>query len=251
MSADTERTFRLVVAYDGTDFAGFQSQSNARTVQDVLEAALKTVLKEDRRIAAAGRTDAGVHALGQVVRVSTTNRIPVDRLSVALNRVLPSAVLVRKSALCAAHFHPRHDAVLRTYRYRIDNRVVPDVLSRQYVWHVPTRLDVPRMQRAAAPLLGTRDFAAFCSAGSWTASTVRTLARLDCRRRGAEVLITVAANAFLYRMVRNLVGTLVAIGRGAVPPEALLEICDSRRRDRCSAPAPASGLTLMRVDYPE
>jgi tRNA pseudouridine38-40 synthase len=217
----------------------------------VLEAALKTVLKEDRRIAAAGRTDAGVHALGQVVRVSTTNRIPADRLPVALNRVLPREVLVRHAALCDPRFHPRHDAVHRTYRYRIDNRPVPDVLSRRYAWHLPTRLDVPRMQIAADSLVGTRDFAAFCSAGSWTASTVRTLMRFDCRRRGADVLITLAASAFLYRMVRNLVGTLVAIGRGALPPEALLEICESRRRDRCSAPAPARGLTLVRVDYPE
>jgi len=250
MRARSERTFRLVVAYDGTDFAGMQSQRNARTVQDVLEDALETVLKERQRIVAASRTDAGVHALGQVVRIRTVNAIPDDRVVPALNRVLPPDVVVRYARRCRPEFHPRYDARSRTYRYRIDNRPVPDVLSRRYAWHVRQRLDVEAMQAAAAMLLGSHDFAAFCSAGSPSSTTVRMVTRFDCRRRGGDVFVAISANAFLYRMVRNLVGALVDIGRGLRPVSALREICDSGSRRECSAPAPPQGLTLIRVQYP-
>lgn len=249
MRTASERTFRLVVAYDGTDFGGMQSQRDVRTVQDVLEVALETVLKHRQRIVAAGRTDAGVHALGQVVRLRTKTAIPEERLVPALNRVLPADVLIRRATRCASSFHPRYDARLRTYRYRIDNRKVPDVLSRRYAWHIRDRLNVETMQEAARAVVGTHDFAAFCSAGSPSASTVRTVTQIRCRRRGGEVTVDIAANAFLYRMVRNLVGTLVDIGRGVRPPSALHEVLESKSRRACSAPAPPHGLTLLRVDY--
>jgi len=247
--AETQRTFRAVVAYDGTRFAGFQSQPSVRTVQDELEHCLASVLKTESRLVAAGRTDAGVHARGQVIRFSTANRIPADKVPLALNRLLPADVVVRSARVCEAAFHPRFDAVERTYCYRIDNEPIPNVLTRRYAWHVRQPLDVSAMQQAADSLLGTHDFAAFNSAGSDFQTTTRTLTRFECRRLGDEVTILVSANAFLYRMVRNLVGCLREIGSGRQPVTHLAAVCESRSRQQCSAPAPPHGLCLTEVKY--
>lgn len=244
------RFVKLIVEYEGTKFSGLQWQKNSRTVQGELEKALTRVMQEPVRILAAGRTDAGVHATGQTVKFQTVNRIPIDRVPYALNSVLPSDLRVRRAERTNWEFHPRFDAKSRVYRYRIDNKPFRSVLMRRFSHHVPRRLEVAAMQRAAESLIGVHDFVSFEASGSnKSGSTIRELTKLGVRREGGWVLVTVEANAFLYRMVRNIVGTLILVGLGEMPPERVGEILDGRNRGLAGPTAPPQGLCLVRVRY--
>lgn len=247
-----ERTIRLVVAYDGTDFAGFQFQSGHRTVQDVLEAAVAQVTGAAIRIQGAGRTDAGVHATGQVVSFPTESRLAPAELRRALNGVLPDDVAVVAARDAPPGFHARYDAVARGYRFTIWNAPELLVLGRQYAYQWRSFLDVAAMNAAARTLVGQHDFAAF--AGSLRGrerptSTLRTLFRLHCWRENERVYVDAAANAFLPRMVRNLVGVLLLVGRGQIPAEEVRTLLTSRRRLDRGITAPAHGLCLTHVWY--
>ncbi|MGD9497320.1 MAG: tRNA pseudouridine(38-40) synthase TruA [Armatimonadota bacterium] len=243
------RRVLLVVQYDGTDYHGFQRQPQVPTIQQELEDALARVLGHAVRVTAAGRTDAGVHALGQCVTFETDRPIPLERIVPAVNAVLPAAVSALSAQAVPEGFHPRHHAVAKLYGYRILNRELPSPFIGRYAWHVPQPLDVRLMQEAADRLLGTHDFVAFSSAGGSPQDTVRTLTRLDVERHGELVELRAEADGFLYMMVRRLAATLVEVGLGRLALESVPLILHSRDRTRVPAVAPPQGLSLIKVIY--
>jgi tRNA pseudouridine38-40 synthase len=247
------RTLALGVAYEGTAYHGFGIQPGQPTIQEVLEGALARCLGEPIRVTAAGRTDAGVHAAGQVVSFSTGGRIAADRLARALDAHLPEDVQVAWAAEMPDGFDARRSALRRRYRYCIWNRPRPDLWRRRWTWHLPDALDVEAMDRAAATLAGRRDFAAFAGGMAREPrdrTTVRTVERAAWRRDGPVVRFDIAADAFLRHMVRGLVGTLVLVGRGKLERDQFEEIVRAADRRRAGPNAPPRGLTLVGVDYP-
>jgi len=243
------RNIKLVVQYDGTDYAGYQKQPHALAIQEELERALAEVLQEPTRSIGASRTDAGVHALGQVVAVTTERPIPPSRLMRALNNTLPRAIAVIEAAEVSPEFHPRYGALGKLYSYRLLNRPTPAPLEARYTWHVAVPLDTELMAQGARQLLGRHDFSAFEATGGSVVDKVRRLDRLDCLRRGDVVEVLAHADGFLYMMVRNIVGTLVEVGKRRLAPEALGDILASRDRGNAGPTAPPQGLCLVRVDY--
>lgn len=238
---------RLVVEYDGTGYHGFQWQPNVPTVQAVLEEALARVSGQRVRVNAAGRTDAGVHALGQVVSCQLDwQREPADLMR-ALNAVLPEDVAIVAASWAEPGFHARFSACRRTYRYVILNRAAPSPLRRRYTFHVREPLDVAAMDEAARLLEGRRDLAVFT--GPSVRRTVRDVARARCWREGDTVLIEVEANAFLPHMMRYLVGALIAIGRGRRTVADLARAVATGARGSLGPAAPPHGLFLMQVTY--
>ena len=243
------RTFKITLAYDGTDFAGWQMQAGPRTVQGVLEEALQPI--ENRRVVvhAAGRTDAGVHAVGQVVSFSLTSPIASDALLRALNVRLPEDVRVMRVEEAAPDFNARFDARHKTYQYAIFNGAVVPPRLRHFVWHVPQPLDANAMGAAAATVVGEHDFAAFQASGSDVITTRREIlvSRIVCD--GEQINYEVTGTGFLRHMVRNIVGTLVEIGRGRRSVDDLRKVLESRDRALAAATAPPQGLTLWNVEY--
>jgi len=240
---------RAVVAYDGTDYGGFQRQTNAPTVQAALELALARVSQEAITILAAGRTDAGVHAEGQVVAFDTAWRHRVDALQRALNAVLPADVAVRNVKETAADFHPRYDARCRRYRYTVYNAPVRCPLARRYSLCVTGPLDVDAMQQAAQVLVGEHDFAAFGRPQKQGGATVRRMLMAEWGGKLSWLTFDIEANAFLYRMVRSIVGTLLQVGRGKMSVEKFAAVLASRKRSQAGPTALPHGLCLMEVKY--
>src|SRR5262245_499667 len=210
-------TFKVTLAYDGTDFAGWQRQPDKRTVQCELEVALERITQQRPKCVASGRTDAGVHALGQVVSFASNTRLPPDVLTKALNAELPEDILVFAVVKAPHGFHALRDAVRKRYRYVIQDGRLSDLFHRKYQWHVYQRLEVEAMCQAAASLVGTHDFASYETSGSPRLTTTRTVLDLLVERRAGEltdkILVEVEADGFLYNMVRNIVGTLVDVGK--------------------------------------
>ncbi len=248
-----ERIIKLTVEYDGTDFSGYQAQGQGeRTVQSVLGRAVTLVTQQGVTLMAAGRTDTGVHALGQVVSFTTTARVPTERLAIALNSVLPPDIAVAQAEEAPAGFHARFSARRRTYTYLLWTRRSRSALWGRYALHVRRPVDVGRMRDASRVLIGSHDFAAFAkSGGDPGKTTVRMLHTLSLRKAPSGlILFRLSANGFLRSMVRNIVGALLEVGVGDLPPEAVAEILTSRDRTRnpCAPVAP-HGLCLLRVDY--
>lgn len=251
---ESTRTFKLTVEYDGTDFRGYQTQGQGeRTVQSVLLAALGPLLPEETvKLAAAGRTDTGVHALGQIVSFATASRLPLERWPLALNSRLPNDVSVASIEEAPPGFHARFSARSRTYQYLFWTRRTRSALWGRYSLHVRRPLNVAAMRTAARMLIGTHDFAAYArSGGDPGPTTVRDLFRLSVRCKPQGMIgITVEANGFLRSMVRNIAGVLLKIGQGDLPPEAAAQILSTRdRMQNPCAPAAPHGLCLWRVDY--
>jgi tRNA pseudouridine38-40 synthase len=240
---------KLVLAYDGTDFHGWAKQPRLRTVQGVLEEALQRVLRQVPEISVAGRTDAGVHARGQVVSFLAPDDIDPERIQRAVNGMLAPEVVVTRSSPAREGFDARHSATAREYVYRIDLGAVPDPFAARFVWHRPTDVSVAAMRRAARHLLGEHDFASFCRAPKLPASTVRRLERLAVSRIGGRLEISAQANSFLHQMVRSLVGMLIGVGEGRIAPDAIPAILEARDRSAAAPVAPPHGLTLERVAY--
>lgn len=243
------RTLKLTLEYDGTEFHGFQRQRGLRTVQGVLEECFSRLLGEPIAVIGAGRTDAGVHARGQVVSFTTSRPVPAEKLVAVLNRPLPADVKVQRAEEVAASFHARRSARSRTYECVIIERDTPSPLLGRFALVLPERVPVTRLRQAARRLLGRHDFRAFQGGGAETKSTERTLRRLTCRRTGDRLTFTVEADAFLYQMVRRLVGALLAVSRGELSPEDVAAALAAGERRRLPAPAPACGLCLMQVSY--
>jgi tRNA pseudouridine38-40 synthase len=242
---------RLVVEYEGTGYLGWQLQPGGPTVQAVLEKALATALREPVRVRGAGRTDAGVHASGQVATAPVT-RVPEDlgRLLKSLNALTPDDVAIREVAVVDDAFDPRRHARSRVYEYRLLNAPVPSPFWRRWAWHVPRPLEVPAMASAAEALLGEHDFMAFCAADTVPVkSTVRRVFESRPTADGPLVTYRIEATAFLKHMVRNIVGTLVEVGWGERPVDAVATLLAGRDRSKAGATAPAHGLTLVAVRY--
>jgi tRNA pseudouridine38-40 synthase len=244
------RWLKLTVAYDGTAYAGWQIQPREPTVQAALETAWQEITREQVRMMAAGRTDAGVHALGQVAGVATDSQLTAADLQRGLNAVLPEDVAVVALEEAPANFHATHDAKQKTYRYQIHNGRTPEVFHRRYVWHYPQPLDAEKMHAAAQALLGKHDFASFESAGSERPDSVRTLFAVSVNREANDrITIEVTGDGFLYNMVRAIVGTLIEVGKGAHDAAWVAEVLASCDRRRAGQTAPPHGLFLVSVEY--
>jgi tRNA pseudouridine38-40 synthase len=246
------RTLRLTLAYDGTNYAGWQRQTNGLSVQQVLEEAFAPLLPDGARtpaMHAAGRTDAGVHAIGQVASLRVDLDLPADAVRRALNVRLPADVRVLEVADMPPGFHARFDATGKAYRYRIATGPIVSPFDRWFVWHVPHRCDLEAMRRAGAMLVGRHDFASFQASGSAKIDTVRTIRALSIVRRGEEIVLDVEGDGFLRHMVRAIVGTLVEIGSGTQDPDWIGGVVAARDRRAAGPTAPAAGLTLVRVTY--
>src|SRR5215475_12340571 len=244
------RNIKLVLSYDGTEFQGWQTQPGFRTVQETLEQAIAKLTGEERiRVNASGRTDAGVHALGQVVNFYTAAQYAPDVLVRAINANLSSDVVVREAADVPQSFDANHDAKLKLYRYVIHDGPVPDVFMRRYCCQSRHRLDDAAMRRAAEPLKGRHDFHSFETDWPNRMSSVRTITHLEVNRSGDCISIDVEADGFLYNMVRAIAGTLMNVGRGYCPEAQVAEILNAEDRTQAGPTAPAQGLFLMRVTY--
>ena len=243
------RTIKLIVEYEGTNYLGWQRQPQGMTIQQALEEALETITGTMSGIIGSGRTDAGVHARGQVAHFKTGSALPVERLRDGLNATLPKDIVVLSAEEVADDFSARFSARSKRYEYVIWNSTIRPAIDRRLCRHVRRRLDMPAMQAAAKHLLGTHDFAAFESANAESKTTIRTVKLAEWTRDGERLVFAIEADAFLYNMVRAIVGTLVEIGLGKKPPEWIREIIASRDRNQAGPTAPPHGLYLMRVDY--
>lgn len=243
------KRFKLVVAYDGTHYCGWQSQPNGVTVEGVLNQKLRELLKEDIQVIGASRTDSGVHALGNVAVFDSETTIPGEKLSYALNQRLPKDIVVQHSCQVADDFHPRHCDSRKTYEYQIYNAQFENPLYSRYSHFVFIPLRIEAMQKAAEIIKGEHDFKSFCSSRGQQLTTVRTVYDLDVTREGSMVKIRVSGNGFLYNMVRIIVGTLIKVGLGVYPPEYVQEILDAKDRTKAGPKVPAKGLKLIGIEY--
>ena len=242
--------YKLTIEYDGTEFSGWQRQANGASIQQALEEALFALSGETPTVHGAGRTDAGVHAMGQVAHVDLKRDWRGWRLREAINaHLVPHPVAVLEAEGAADHFDARRSAVMRHYLYRIVNRRAPLTFERGRAWHVKRDLDAAAMQEAARALIGRHDFSTFRDSQCQAKSPVRTLARLDVAREGDRVEFSVAALSFLHRQVRSMVGSLVEVGLGKWRAADLRSALEAADRSRCGQVAPACGLYLARVDY--
>jgi len=240
---------KMIVEYDGSQYHGFQIQLNANTVQAVLQEAIYRLTAEKVSLLFAGRTDSGVHAYGQVIAFDTSASIPAQRWGLALNSVLPADIRVLESQQVSADFHPRFQAILKHYQYKIYRSPIGAVFQRNYAWCNTEKLKLKDMQRACTYLLGTHNFKSFCASGYTTKTFERTVTYCRLREEGAYLLLDIAANGFLYNMVRIITGTLVDIGRGRIKAQDLEQIIASQDRKNAGATAPPQGLYLLKVDY--
>jgi tRNA pseudouridine38-40 synthase len=240
---------RLLLAYDGTSFRGWARQPRVRTVQGVIEDALGRMLGEVPKLFVAGRTDAGVHASGQVASFVAPGPVDLERIRRGLNGMLGPEVVAREVLVAPDSFNARHSATGREYVYRIRTAEVGDPFTSRFVWHLPGDLRLGPMRNAARTLIGEHDFGSFCRAPQIPASTVRRLRRLTIAPAGEEVVIRAEADSFLHQMVRSIVGTLVRVGEAKTAPEAMAAILAARDRSAAGQIAPTIGLTLVRVSY--
>jgi len=244
------RNIKLVLEYDGTNYHGWQVQPGLRTIQGVLEGALRRMFAAKINLYGAGRTDAGVHAWGQVANFLLEHSLALDKLILGLNSLLPADIVVRAAAEVAPDFQARYSARSKTYVYRLYNRRLPSAFERNYAWHIPYALDVAAMRQAAECLLGEHDFSAFQAAGCVARNPVRRILGIDFSKEAVDVWrISITANGFLRHMVRNIIGTLVEVGRKRRPPEWVAEVLASRSRQLAGRTAPPQGLFLARVEY--
>ncbi|MGC4019461.1 MAG: tRNA pseudouridine(38-40) synthase TruA [Muricomes sp.] len=243
------KRFKLTVAYDGTNYCGWQIQPNGITIEAVLNKALSRLTGNEVHVIGASRTDSGVHALGNVAVFDSDTTIPPERLSYALNQRLPEDIVVVKSEEVALDWHPRYCSSVKTYEYHILNSKIPNPTKRLTTYFVSYNLDLDQMREAAGHLVGTHDFASFCNVRTNVEDTVRTIYSLDIEKSGNEITIRIKGNGFLYNMVRIIVGTLVRVGRGFYTPKQVRDILMAKDRRSAGLTAPPQGLMLMEIDY--
>lgn len=242
---------KLILEYDGSGYHGFQVQKNAHTVQAELEQAISRLNGEKTAIMFAGRTDAGVHAMGQVVAFDSASSIPPDKWQFALNSFLPPDIRVHQSGLTRPDFHPRFDALCKRYRYLIYRNQAESVFYRDRALINDEKLDLAAMNEACAFILGRHDFRSFCASGSSVKTYKRTVYHCILRENGSLLQFEIEADGFLYNMVRIIVGTLLNVGRGIYPARAMQDIITSHDRSQAGPTAPPQGLYLLQVTYPE
>ena len=246
----TQRNIKMVLAYDGSRYQGWQRQKAGETIQQSVEERLRMILQEPVSVIASGRTDAGVHALGQVCHFRTASRLGPDVIGKGLNAMLPEDILVREINQVSSEFHARYSAKGKVYDYRILNCEARDPFQRQYAWHIRTPLDVTEMSRCLSTLTGTHDFSSFRSSGSGNINPVRTMCRAEIGpKEGGRLRVTLEADGFLRHMVRNIVGTVVEVGLGRIDLSGFVAILVARDRRKAGSKAPPQGLFLVEVRY--
>jgi tRNA pseudouridine38-40 synthase len=249
------RNIKLVLAYDGTGFSGWQVQPDAFTIQGTLASAIGRTTGEKVLPQGSGRTDAGVHALAQVATFQTESAVPAGNFLIALNDILPVSIRVLEATEVPAEFHPRKSALAKTYRYRIYRQAICPPFLAHYAWHYPYPLDEDAMKEAAPLVEGVRDFTSFAAVDAERGrderlSNTRQVFSSRWRREADELIYEVRGNGFLHHMVRNLVGTFLLVGKGTLRPRDVVTILEAKNRSAAGATAPASGLYLVAVEYP-
>ena len=241
----------LIVAYDGTNYHGWQYQNNGKTIEGELNKALSSLLQKNIEVIGASRTDAGVHAMCNAAVFDTDAGIPAEKYSYALNQMLPDDIRIRRSQEVPVGFHPRKTDTIKTYEYRIDCEEFADPLKTRYAYFTYVPLDASKMQEAAFYLIGTHDFKSFCSVNTTATTTVRTIHDIQVIRDGVDVIVRVIGNGFLYNMVRIIVGTLMDVGRGKYEPSAVKDILEATDRTCAGPTVPACGLMLKELRFLE
>lgn len=244
-----KKRIKLTIAYDGTNYCGWQVQPNGLTVEEVVNRALQKLTGEEIFVIGASRTDSGVHALGNVAVFDTETTIPAERIAMALNQRLPDDIVITKSEEVSADFHPRYCDCSKTYEYHIINTRIPIPTKRLTNYFVSYDLNIEHMREAASHLVGTHDFVSFCNVRTDVEDTVRTITELEILAHGEEITIRITGNGFLYNMVRIIVGTLIRVGRGFYEPEKVKEILEAKDRKAAGVTAPAHGLMLVEIRY--
>lgn len=239
----------LIVAYDGTNYHGWQMQPNAVTIEQILNEKLSELLKEDIQVIGASRTDAGVHAEGNVAVFDTNTSIPGEKISYAINHLLPEDIVIQESFEVEPDFHPRKCDSIKTYQYRILNRNFNLPVKGRNAYHFYRKLDLDKMREAAAYFVGKHDFKNFCSSHTQAKSTIRIIYSFDIEEEDEEIVLTVSGNGFLYNMVRMLTGTLLDVGTGRMSPDKIPELLAAKERVHSPNTAPARGLTLLDIEY--
>ncbi len=243
------KKIKLTVAYDGTNYCGWQIQKNGITVEEVLNRTLSKFFKEEITVIGASRTDSGVHALGNVAVFEANVTMPPDKISYAINNLLPDDIRIQKSEEVAVDFHPRYCDTRKTYEYKIWNAQFPNPVQRLYSHFVYYPLDEKKMQAGAEYLIGEHDFKSFCTPKTEVENTVRTIYDIEVSREDSMVIIRINGNGFLYNMVRIIVGSLLKVGMGMIPPEEIKNILEAKDRTKAGHKAPACGLTLVEIEY--
>jgi len=243
------RNILLKIEYEGTGYSGWQSQKNARSIQDTIEAALERITGRKARLISCGRTDAGVHAVTHFANFKTPSGIPIHKLQRALNGVLPKDIVIKQAKEVPLKFHARFDAKSKTYRYTIMTGSSPSAIERNLTAYIPYKLNLALMKRESKALLGRHDFKSFQASDRIERSSVRTIKKLGLRKRGEKIIMDIEADGFLYNMVRNIAGTLIDIGRGRIPEGSMRGILKARDRKAAGETAPSRGLCLIEVKY--
>lgn len=243
------RRVKLTIAYDGTNYCGWQIQPNGITIEEIVNKALSKLTGEKIVVIGASRTDSGVHAMGNVAVFDTETTIPPERVAMAVNRILPEDIVVVKSEEVPLDFHPRYCDCEKTYEYHIVNTRIPIPTKRLTNYFVSYELDLDKMREGASYLIGEHDFASFCNIKTDVESTVRTVKELEILENGEEITIQISGNGFLYNMVRIIVGTLIRVGRGFYEPVQVKEILEAKNRKAAGVTAPPHGLMLMEIRY--
>ena len=246
---EQRKRIRLVVAYDGTNYHGWQIQKNGITIESELNRCLTELLGEPIEVIGASRTDAGVHAMGNVAVFDTIHQMPGKKISYALNQRLPEDIRIQKSEEVPSDWHPRHVKSRKTYEYRIYRGAFPMPVKRLYSYFTYADLDVGKMQEAAAYLEGEHDFRSFCQTGTQVESTVRTIHSIQVEEQGADLVVRICGDGFLYNMVRSIAGTLLEVGQGRRLPESMTDVLEAKDRGAAGPTAPANGLMLMRYEF--
>lgn len=245
----SKKRVRLIVAYDGTNYHGWQVQKNGITIESELNRCLTELLQEPIEVIGASRTDAGVHAMGNVAVFDTCSRMPAEKISYALNQRLPEDIRIQKSEEVDADWHPRYCDSRKTYEYRIYRGEFPMPLKRLYTLHIYYNVNLEKMREAAKYFVGEHDFKSFCQVGAQVKSTVRTVYDVSIIEEGADLVIRVTGGGFLYNMVRIMAGTLLEVGKGKIEPGQILEIIQAKDREAAGPTAPAHGLTLIKYEF--
>ena len=243
------RNIKLTIEYDGKDFNGWQKQPTKLNIQGTIEQAIKQITGEDVELNASGRTDAGVHALGQVANFKTNSQIPIEKFAIAINSKLKRSIVIKKAEEVDERFHSRLSCKKKTYRYIINNSPEGTAIYRNLETHIPQKLDLSQMKKAIKYFEGEHDFKAFKASGTSSKSSVRTIYKAEVRKEGDNIIIELTGNGFLYNMVRIISGTLLDVGLGKIKPEGIPEIIESKDRQRAGRTLPAHGLYLVQVVY--
>ena len=243
------RNIKLTIEYDGKDFNGWQKQPNKLNIQGEIEKAIQSITGEEVELYASGRTDAGVHALGQIANFKIESKIPIEKIAIAINSQVKNSIRIVKAEEVEESFHSRYNCKRKTYRYVINNSPYGSAVYRNLEYHMPVKLNVEDMKKAISYFEGEHDFKAFKSSGTSSKSSVRTIYKALLREEENKIIIELTGNGFLYNMVRIITGTLVDVGLGKIAPDSIPEIIESKDRTRAGKTLPPQGLFLVKVEY--